>query len=65
MTRTDCAELTDQSTASHGSNTSNDDADRSRICSHALCPVCGDEGIPHRAKLICRRCGSIIQTCCD
>lgn len=29
------------------------------------CPVCGGQGMPQRAKLICSRCGAIIQTCCD
>jgi hypothetical protein len=29
------------------------------------CAVCGGETIEIRAKLICRGCGTILETCCE
>jgi hypothetical protein len=33
--------------------------------SECRCPVCGGETIEIRAKLVCRGCGSILETCCE
>ncbi|MFM8706384.1 MAG: hypothetical protein ACKOHG_21505 [Planctomycetia bacterium] len=29
------------------------------------CPVCQGDTTEIRAKLICRRCGTILETCCE
>jgi len=29
------------------------------------CPVCGAETFEIRAKLVCRGCGMILETCCE
>jgi hypothetical protein len=29
------------------------------------CPVCQGETFEIRAKLVCRRCGTILETCCE
>jgi hypothetical protein len=31
----------------------------------AVCPVCGGDTHEIRAKLLCRRCGTILETCCE
>ncbi|NBU41994.1 MAG: hypothetical protein EBS51_14580 [Planctomycetia bacterium] len=33
--------------------------------SHSRCPVCQGETFEIRAKLVCRRCGMILETCCE
>ncbi len=35
-----------------------------RECREA-CPVCDGRVVPMRGKLICERCRSIVETCCD
>jgi hypothetical protein len=35
-----------------------------RECREA-CPVCDGQVVPIRGKLICSRCRSIVETCCD
>lgn len=30
-----------------------------------LCPRCATVGVPRRAKLVCPRCHTIIETCCE
>jgi len=29
------------------------------------CPICAGETHEIRAKLVCRRCGAILETCCE
>ena len=29
------------------------------------CPICQGETFEIRAKLVCRRCGTILETCCE
>jgi hypothetical protein len=29
------------------------------------CPICQGETFEIRAKLMCRRCGAILETCCE
>jgi hypothetical protein len=29
------------------------------------CPICGGETFEIRAKLMCRVCGAILETCCE
>ena len=29
------------------------------------CPVCGADTVEIRAKLVCRGCGMILETCCE
>jgi len=29
------------------------------------CPICGGETFEIRAKLVCRQCGAILETCCE
>jgi hypothetical protein len=29
------------------------------------CPICHGETFEIRAKLMCRRCGAILETCCE
>jgi len=29
------------------------------------CPICSGETYEIRAKLICRQCGAILETCCE
>ena len=31
----------------------------------SICPICGGETHEIRAKLHCRRCGMILETCCE
>ncbi len=33
--------------------------------SHPRCPVCTGETFEIRAKLVCRQCGMILETCCE
>ena len=33
--------------------------------SEPICPVCAGETREIRAKLVCRRCGTILETCCE
>lgn len=33
--------------------------------SEPICPVCGGATREIRAKLVCRRCGTILETCCE
>jgi hypothetical protein len=36
-----------------------------RGMSQCRCPVCGAETVEIRAKLVCRGCGMILETCCE
>ncbi|MBM4020662.1 MAG: hypothetical protein FJ284_00160 [Planctomycetes bacterium] len=33
--------------------------------SDPICPVCGGETREIRAKIVCRHCGTILETCCE
>jgi hypothetical protein len=35
------------------------------VMSQCRCPVCGGETVEIRAKLVCRGCGAILETCCE
>ena len=32
---------------------------------NSICPVCGGDTYEIRAKLHCRQCGMILETCCE
>lgn len=32
---------------------------------HAICLVCQGPTLEIRGKLVCRRCGAILETCCE
>lgn len=38
---------------------------RSPVMSAILCPICGGATHEIRAKLLCRTCGAILETCCE
>jgi hypothetical protein len=35
------------------------------VMSDVRCPICQGETFEIRAKLVCRRCGTILETCCE
>jgi len=32
---------------------------------HNTCPACGGKLVPFRAKLVCDRCRTVVETCCE
>lgn len=34
-------------------------------CARSVCPVCDGPTVEVRSKLVCARCRTIVETCCD